>query len=363
MQHRIETYIDLFINNVPLIDVRAPIEYEHGSFPNAKNLPIMDNQQREVVGTCYKQHGQQQAIKKGHELVQGKIRETRIASWIEFANQNPDGSLYCFRGGLRSQVARQWMHESGVDFPSIEGGYKGLRTFLINKLEDSATQCSFKLVGGKTGSSKTTLIKNLKNGIDLEAAAYHRGSSFGRHAQPQNSQINFENILAIDFLKLRHKENRQIILEDEARTVGKVSIPKALFEKMRKSPLVVIEEPYEARLKRLMQEYIIDMHAEFICLNSEDDGFKSFSSYLLDSLDRIQKRLGPARYSDVRKGIQQALDLQSKTGEITKHYDWLTAVLDNYYDPMYEDQLKQRNEFVCFRGNYNECYEFLEHAF
>ena len=363
MQHRVELFSDLFINYVPLLDVRAPTEYKRGSFPHAENLPIMDDQQREIVGTCFKHHGQEKAIEKGYKLVTGKLREDRIASWIEFANRNPKGALYCFRGGLRSKIAQQWMHESGVDFPVIKGGYKALRSFLLDVLEDTANHCTFTLVGGKTGCGKTILIKNLKHGVDLEAAAYHRGSSFGRHARPQNTQINFENTLAIDFLNLNHQGYQHIILEDEARTIGKVCIPKTLFEKMRKSPLVVIEEPYETRLERLIQEYVVEMHAEFINSDGVNNGFDSFSSYLLISLDRIQKRLGPARYGDIRKTMQQALSLQSKTGDIAKHYDWLTAVLDNYYDSMYEDQLNQRKDFVCFRGDNNACYEFLEHTF
>lgn len=332
------------------------MEYERGAFPNAENLPIMDNRQHEIVGTCYARYGREKAISKGYELVQGELKEMRLKSWVEFANCNPSGSLYCFRGGLRSRIAQQWMREAGVDFPTIKGGYKALRTFLLHELEKSINQYTFTLIGGKTGCGKTALVKNLENGIDMEAAAHHRGSSFGRHAHSQNSQINFENILSIEFLKLRHQN---IVLEDEARTIGKVGIPKSLFEKMRKSPLVVIEEPCEQRLKRLMQEYIINMHAEFTNLHGRHDGFASFSSYLMQSLDRIHKRLGPARYNDIRKSMQQALITQMKTGETAKHYDWLVAILDNYYDPMYEDQLNQRKSYICFRGDYEACHEYL----
>ncbi len=357
MQNYIETRADLFIDNVALIDVRAPVEYKRGAFPNAENLPIMDDRQREIVGTCYARYGREKAIEKGYELVREEVRETRVRSWTEFAHRHPNGSLYCFRGGLRSQIAQQWMRDAGVDFPVIKGGYKALRGFLLNELERVADQCMFRLVGGNTGCGKTTLVGSLDNGIDLEAAAHHRGSSFGRHAQPQNNQINFENILAIAFLKLGE---RSVVLEDEARTIGKVGIPKTLFEKMRHSPLVVIEEPREARLRRLMQEYIVDMQAEFTDLYGQQDGFAAFSSYLLDSLDRICKRLGPARYGNIRKDMQNALSLHADTGDLAKHRDWLTAVLDNYYDPMYEDQLRQRKEHICFRGDYDSCREFLQ---
>ncbi len=342
-----------------MMDVRAPIEFERGAFPTSKNLPIMDNQQREIVGTCYKNLGQDRAIEKGHELVQGEIREARIAAWVKFANQNPNGSLYCFRGGLRSRIAQQWMQEAGVDLPIVTGGFKALRTFLLNELDHAAKDCSFMLVGGKTGSAKTILINKLDNAIDLEAAAYHRGSSFGGHAQPQNNQVNFENILAIDFLKLRHKNILNIILEDEARTIGKAGLPKSLFGKMRESQLVVIEEPYEARLERLIQEYVIDMHSEFESLDS-NSALQSFSNYLLLGLEKIQKRLGPARYEVAYKAMQHALKQHSLTGDISNHYDWLKIILENYYDPMYEDQLKKREEFICFRGDYQACKEYLE---
>ncbi len=342
-----------------MMDVRAPIEFQRGAFPSSKNLPIMDDMQREVVGTCYKHHGQEKAIEKGHELVHGNAREERIATWVKFANNNPNGSLYCFRGGLRSKITQQWLHETGIDLPIVSGGYKALRNFLIDELENAAKHFSFKLVGGKTGSGKTILINNLQHGIDLEAAAYHRGSSFGRHAKEQNNQINFENKLAIDFLKLRHNEMRNIVLEDEARTIGKVGVPKSLFEEMRSSPIVVIDEPYETRLERLIQEYVIDMLEEFE-EQSEEYAFQSFSKYLLQGLERVQKRLGPVRYIVAHKAMQQALQQHAQTNEIIGHYDWLRIILDNYYDPMYTDQLNKRKEFICFRGSYQECKDYLE---
>lgn len=341
-----------------MLDVRAPIEFERGAFPASKNLPIMDDEQREIIGTCYSEHGQEKAIEKGHELVQGEIRASRIAAWVEFAKQNPTGSLYCFRGGLRSRITQQWMREAGADLPIINGGYKALRTFLLNELETAAQECTFTLVGGKTGSAKTILINELENAIDLEAAAHHRGSSFGGHAKQQNTQINFENILAIDFLKLRHKNILNIILEDEARTIGKAGLPKSLFIKMRASQIVVIEEPYEARLERLIQEYVIDMHSEFESLES-DNAIESLSNYLLLGLEKIQKRLGPARYEVAHKAMLHALKQHAKTGNTSNHYDWLKIILENYYDPMYEDQLKKRAEFICFRGDYIECKEYL----
>ncbi|MGL5908167.1 MAG: tRNA 2-selenouridine(34) synthase MnmH, partial [Shewanella sp.] len=55
-------YRDIFVTQRPLMDVRAPIEFLRGAFPNATNLPLMNDSERERVGTCYKQQGQQAAI-------------------------------------------------------------------------------------------------------------------------------------------------------------------------------------------------------------------------------------------------------------------------------------------------------------
>ena len=86
------------------------------------------------------------------------------------------------------------------------------------------------------------------------------------------------------------------------------------------------------------------------------------SCYLLDALERIRKRLGPARYPGIRASLQKALARQAENGEIQGHYDWLTGVLNHYYDPMYEDQLRQRKHLICFRGDYAACRDYLLQA-
>ncbi|HFZ1220991.1 TPA: tRNA 2-selenouridine(34) synthase MnmH, partial [Serratia marcescens] len=75
-----DDYPRIFLQDVPLIDVRAPIEFQQGAFAQAVNLPLMIDSERQAVGTCYKQHGQQAAIALGHSLVNGKLREQRTAA-------------------------------------------------------------------------------------------------------------------------------------------------------------------------------------------------------------------------------------------------------------------------------------------
>ncbi|MFQ3265051.1 MAG: tRNA 2-selenouridine synthase, partial [Colwellia sp.] len=85
-------------NKTPLMDVRAPIEFEKGAFEQSINQPLMDNDERAQVGLCYKNKGQAAAITLGNKLVSGENKANRLAQWQDFVRENPQGYLYCFRG-------------------------------------------------------------------------------------------------------------------------------------------------------------------------------------------------------------------------------------------------------------------------
>ena len=88
-----DDYRQIFLRGVPMLDLRAPVEFAQGAFPGAVNLPLMSDEERARVGTCYKQQGQDAAIKLGHQLVSGSLRAQRMAAWAEFVRQHPDGVL------------------------------------------------------------------------------------------------------------------------------------------------------------------------------------------------------------------------------------------------------------------------------
>ena len=354
----------LFLHDIPLMDVRAPVEFAQGAFPCAVNHPLMNDSERHDVGLRYKQQGQDAAIKLGNKLVSGEIKEQRIAQWQAFAREHPDGYLYCFRGGLRSRTTQQWLKESGVDLPLVNGGYKAMRRVLIDELEQSIADSRFIILAGKTGTGKTWLLKELSGAIDLEGFAHHRGSSFGRFPDGQPSQINFENSLAIALMKNRSRGLNQFWLEDEGRLIGSLSLPLSLQKKMKESPLVLLEEDLEYRISITLKDYVIDLERYYRNYTKQRDmqtsndntlesdaPFKQFSSYLLDSLARIKKRLGGERYQKVEQQMQDALQEQKKSGNIDLHRIWIESLLTSYYDPMYEYQLENKQQQFVFRGN------------
>ena len=353
-------YRDLFLHDRAMMDTRAPVEFHKGAFPGVINLPLMTDIERQKVGTCYKQQGQQAAIELGHQLVSGQTKAERIEAWAAFAKANPDGYLYCFRGGLRSQIVQQWLKsEAGIDYPRVVGGYKAMRTFLLQTTDEAVQACDFVLVGGMTGTGKTEVISQLSNSLDLEAHANHRGSSFGKRATGQPSQIDFENRLAIDLLKRRARGQQQFVLEDESRLIGTCSLPLPLHQGMQQYPLVWLEDSVEGRVERILKDYVIDLAAEFIGEHGEESGFSLFAQRMLQSMDNIQRRLGGERHARLRAILAQALEEQERSGVVDTHRGWIEGLLREYYDPMYVFQRESKASRIEFAGEQEAVLAYL----
>lgn len=58
--------------------------------------------------------------------------------------------------------------------------------------------------------------------------------------------------------------------------------------------------------------------------------------------DRIRKRLGGERHKQLRGLMEEALVQQEATGLTGAHDAWIQALLQDYYDPMYDYQLSQK---------------------
>lgn len=350
----------IFLNDVPMMDVRAPIEFVQGAFPGVVNLPLMNDEERRQVGTCYKQRGQQAAIALGHSLVSGETKRARIAAWADFAQTYPQGVLYCFRGGLRSQITQRWLQtEAGIAYPRVIGGYKALRTFLLETTEAAARQCDFIVLSGSTGTGKTEVIAQLPQGIDLEGHANHRGSSFGQRTTAQPTQINFENQLAIDFLKKRERGHALFVLEDEGKHVGSRSVPLGLRQRLEQAPIVYLHDTFDARVERVLRDYVVQQCAEFAAQLGAGPGFDAYAARLLTSLDKLSRRLGGDLHQQLRLSMQAALQTQQAQGDVAQHRGWIAALLQRYYDPMYDYQRQTRAERIVFEGERDAVLAYL----
>jgi len=358
---QIDDYRTILLSDIPLLDVRAPVEFTQGSFPYAENFPLINDQEREQIGIRYKQQGQDEAIKLGHQLVQGETKSQRVTHWQSFFEQHPQAVLYCFRGGMRSKISQQWIYEkTGIVYPRIKGGYKAMRRFLIDELETSAQDINPVMIGGRTGIGKTLLLQKLKQQVDLEGIFHHRGSVFGKHVTPQPSQIDIENKLSIELLKLRKKQYSNIAIEDEGSNIGSRDIPAALFNKMKQSPLILLEASVDERVNITFQEYIIESLAEHQKHNGDKAGFESWTEQLQTSIDKIQRRLGGVRYKELKTLLNDAITQQISTGDTALHKEWIRVLLVDYYDPMYDFQTEKKQDRVVFKGSQNDVLAYLE---
>ena len=354
-----DDYRSLFLNNIPLLDVRAPVEFDQGAFPFTENVPLMNDQERTDIGIRYKNMGQDEAIKLGHKLIQGEIKSERIRHWENFFEQHPEGILYCFRGGMRSKISQQWIYENtGIVYPRIKGGYKAMRRYLIDELEVSSQRIEPIILSGRTGIGKTLFLKKIKQQLDLEGLFHHRGSVFGKHVTPQPTQIDIENNLSIELIKHLDQGHTKIVLEDEGVSIGSRRIPEALFRKMKQSPLVLLEASIEERINITYQEYIIEALAEHQAFYGEEPGFQHWAEQLLASVDKIQRRLGGVRHKELKALLSDAIQ-QQLSGNTEAHKEWINVLLVDYYDPMYDYQLSKKQERVVFKGKHDDIYDYL----
>jgi tRNA 2-selenouridine synthase len=332
----------LLTDATTFIDLRAPAEFVVGALPGAINLPLLTDSERHAVGLTHKQQGSSAAVDLGESLVSGAVKDQRVESWVRAVQAHGEPWLYCWRGGLRSQIAQNWLAERGYDLPRVKGGFKSLRNCCLEVLERAPTEKNWVVLAGRTGTGKTIVIREQTDSIDLEGLANHRGSAFGAQPNGQPPPVSFENSLAVAFLQLG---SERLLLEDESRTIGRLALPAGWHQKMQEAPLVVLESPMADRCANIRREYVDEPLAGGTPAQDLQTRYGA-------ALDRIRKRLGGARHSDVAHSLARGFE----TGE---HERWIEQLLSWYYDPMYDYQLEQKQQRIMARGDAESVREFL----
>ncbi len=296
-----------------IIDVRSPGEYLRGHIPAAINIPLFNNEERADVGTVYKKKSRQAAIDLGYKYVNPKL-DFFITESKKYADDLKI-IIHCWRGGMRSRSFAKHLSDNGFkEVFVVTGGYKSYRNFVLDYFTN---KFNLKVLGGYTGSGKTHILHDIRDTgyqiIDLEALANHKGSAFGAIGlKEQPTTEHFENLLHNNLSKLDIKKN--IWIEDESISIGKVAIPLQFFIQIREAPLYFINIPKEERAKSLVKEYT----------NCEKE-------ILQNAIFKIAKRLGG---QDVKMAL-----------EFIEAGDFYNAALISlhYYDKAYLRGLDKRD--------------------
>jgi tRNA 2-selenouridine synthase len=313
----VEEFIGIYKSKkLPLFDARSTSEYQRGHIPGAQSLPLLDDEARKIIGTIYKQEGREAAVLKGFELV-GPEFYKKIISASEMA---PDKvvMVYCWRGGMRSNILAWLLQMAGFKVTLLKGGYKTFRHWVIDQYSQ---QRNYIVLGGRTGSGKTEMLHLLAQEgeqiINLEGIAHHKGSAFGALGQePQFAQEHFEN--HVSWILSDTNSTEPIWIENESRHIGRNQIPPMLFEQIRTASKLTVNVSLETRTNRILQEYgIFD------------------ANVLIEKTQDVSRRMGPQH---AKEAIQYLTD-----GDIR---NWVLKMLD-YYDKTYQHSgMSQDNKKV-----------------
>ena len=233
--------------------------------------------------------------------------------------------VHCWRGGMRSGSMSWLLNLFGYEVFVLQGGYKSYRHHVLDII---GKKFKYLILGGRTGSGKTEVLKELKKSgeqvIDLEGLAKHKGSAFGALGQPpQPSTEQFENLLAEE-LKL-FDESKRVWLEDESKTIGRVFLDLKFWNNLRLSPLFVIDLPKAVRVERLVNEY-----------------GENRMEGLEESITNIKRRLGNEHWKNAIDAVREK-DF-AKVAQLTLHY----------YDKAYDKGIALKETKEIFRFPFEE---------
>lgn len=294
--------------NAVFLDVRSEKEFEEDHIPLAISMPILDNEERHIVGYTYKQESRDKAYEIGRSIFDKKIGD------FEKALKTYDGKkviFYCFRGGMRSGCFVDYFDKKSKTVYQLDGGYKAYREHVRKELENVSMPKNIVVIYGLTGSGKTIIIRKLKrHSIDLEGMALHRSSLFGAVGLKPNTQKMFESLLLFELKKTR----KFLIIEGESRKVGNIIIPEKLFSAMMSSKKISVLCSIETRAKRIVGEYF----------TSEEK-----ISEVEKIVPKLKERLG-------QKNVDELLLFLEKKDYLA----FSIKMLKEYYDPLYTNFAK-----------------------
>jgi len=300
-----------------VIDVRSPAEFAEDHLPGAVNWPVLDDEQRRIVGTLYKQVSVLQARKVGAAMVARNIAD-HLDRWVADKPREWRPLVYCWRGGQRSGSLGWFLSQIGFRTARLQGGYKAFRALVRDELQTLPRRHRWQVLCGRTGSAKTRLLHALAEQgaqtLDLEGLAGHRGSVLGGlPGQAQPSQKRFDTLC---WQALRGFDAaRPVFVEGESRKIGALRVPEALIEQLREQAQCIhVELAPAARLQLLLREYgHFAADAESFCR-------------LLEGLVELRGR-------DTVKTWQA----QARAGQWAEVFAALTRL---HYDPLYERSLR-----------------------
>ena len=300
-----------------VIDARSEGEFAEDHLPSAINWPSLSNEERQLVGTEYKQISAFDAKKRGAALVAKNIAR-HLERDVIHKPRDWRPLVYCWRGGKRSGSLALILDQIGFNVTLVDGGYKAFRAALVADLPQLAAQLDYRVICGTTGSGKTRLLQALsalgEQVLDLEALANHRSSVLGLiPGKPQPSQKAYDSLI---WAALKGFDtSRPVYIESESKKVGNVAIPEGLITAMRAAPCLQIELSEDDRVALLLEDY---------------DFFVQDIAFFCDRLGALTQARG--------KDMVASWQASARNGDVASV---VRELLIQHYDPVYLQSMKR----------------------
>lgn len=311
-------YEDIDNNNIEgshiLIDVRSPSEFKTENIPGSINIPIFDDEQRELIGKTYIQDSPDLAKKIGIEVASKRLPD--IYDQVSKLDKEYDKLIFfCARGGFRSSSLVSLFMTIGVNSFKLDKGYKGYRKYINDNLPEVIKGVKFVVLYGNTGTGKTDILKSLQDSgkdiLDLEGCANHRGSLLGGVGLgDQSTQKTFESLV---YKSLKERRTNLVFVEGESKKIGKVVIPEYIYSVMNNGINFCIESNLEIRIDNILRDYVHGTDAE-----------------LISALNYLRQQLG-------HELVESYIEMINKD----QYREVIGDLMIKYYDPHYEYKNRQ----------------------
>lgn len=317
-----------------VVDVRSPSEFADGHMPGALNIPLLDDIQRALVGTTYKQMGAAQARMEAMDQVTPGL-SVYLHALADVARSQPRGhrlAIMCWRGGERSRNVVLLLALVGIHAVAVAGGYRAYRREVLTGLAAWEPAVPVITLYGHTGAGKSALLRGLADiaprvrglrpwPLDLEETALHRGSLLGGLNQPgKRRQKDFDALL---WDELRRPRGDYLVLEGEGGRIGRIILPARVAEAVRTGLPVLVKTSLEQRVDRIMREY----------------SPAGWSDSDVESFRRSLSLIAPRVSRETFLSLERAFD----DGRFT---DVVRQLLIDYYDPLYQRSCVEGRHFV-----------------
>lgn len=293
------------------VDVRSENEYAEATIPGAVNLPVLNNEERALVGASYRGDGPAASRRLALQLAAPKL-PAMIAELDGLAGEK-NLVVFCWRGGERSRFMASILDTMGYRVYRVIGGYKSYRRHVKEFFDQETLIQRAVVLHGLTGVGKTDVLSRLERKglpvLNLEELARHRGSVFGKIGLPPSpSQKSFESAI-MRFLTSNDKG--VFFVECESRRIGNLLVPPPVMKAIGNGIRILLYAPLAVRVKRIREIYA----------GGPGDNVRQ----LQEATSSLARRIGRAKVEELNRLLEE------------RNFEPVFSfLLKNYYDPLYK---------------------------